>query len=59
MKLKIVAQELFYVLSGAIAVFFVMETVWPRIILAYINVSLVLIIWFIVATIILAIPEKK
>lgn len=58
-KLKVIFQELFYALTGAVVIFFALETVWPRIVLAYINVSEVLILWMIIAIILLLIPEKK
>lgn len=57
-KVRLIIQELFYVLSGAVFVFFVLELAWPRVVLAYINVSLVLILWLVIAIILLVIPER-
>lgn len=59
MKIKIIFQELFYVLSGALLVFLILESFWPRVVLAYINVSAVLIVWMVIAIILLSIPERK
>jgi hypothetical protein len=58
-KLKIIFQELFYALSSALLIFASLEFFWPRIVLAYINISLVLIIWLIIVIILVSIPERK
>ncbi len=42
---KIIIQEIFYVLTGALAIFAVMESVWPGVVLAYININAVLLFW--------------
>lgn len=52
-KLNIIIQELFYVLTGALVIFVLMEIVWPGIVLAYINVNWVLILWVIAGMIVL------
>lgn len=46
-------KEIFYLLSGALAIFILMELVWPGIALAYINLSWLLILWFINGIVIL------
>jgi hypothetical protein len=38
-------QELFYVLLAAIIIFGVLELLWPRLVLAYININWLLIGW--------------
>lgn len=52
-KIEIVIQELFYVLTGALVIFVLMEIVWPGLVLAYINVNWVLILWVIAGMIVL------
>lgn len=44
-KIIIILEELFYVLTGGIAVFVALELVWPGVVLAYININWVLILW--------------
>jgi hypothetical protein len=50
---KILLKEIFYVLTGALVIFSVMELFWDRIVLAYINISWVLILWLLIAIFIL------
>lgn len=58
-NLYILSQELFYVLTGAIGIFFAMELVWERIVLAYINLSWVLILWVINVMLLLLLTSKN
>ena len=39
--------ELFYILSASLLIFTVFELFWPRLVLAYININLILIFWLI------------
>jgi hypothetical protein len=48
MKLKIFFEELFYFLTAALAIFFVLELIWPRIVLAYFNFSWLLMFWLLI-----------
>jgi len=50
---EIIIKEFFYVLSGSLLVFIILELIWPRIVLAYLNISLVLILWLLTAIFIL------
>ncbi|MBL7058395.1 hypothetical protein ISS03_03590 [Patescibacteria group bacterium] len=50
----LITKEFFYALTVALVLFFIMELVWPRMVLAYINVNMVLIFWVVSATILLA-----
>ena len=45
-NIKIIIRELFYVFTGALVFFGLMEMIWPRIIIAYINLNWILILWF-------------
>jgi len=51
-QLKIVILEFFYCLSFLLLFFYIMELVWPKIILSYLNLSQVLIFWLIIGIII-------
>lgn len=53
-----IVKEIFYVLTGTLSVFVLMELVWPGVVLAYININWVLIIWLIVSIIII-VHDKK
>lgn len=53
LKLSLFLKELFYALTGALAVFVVMEIFWPGIVLAYININYVLIFWLAAGIVIL------
>jgi hypothetical protein len=52
-------EELFYCLSGALFLFFLMELFWNRIVLSYININLVLIVWLIIGIMLLVINRKN
>ena len=54
-----IAKELFYVLTGAMLVFIVMELFWPGVVLAYININWLLIFWLIVGIVILVLESRK
>jgi amino acid transporter len=51
-------QELFYVLLGAIVIFSVLELLWPRMVLAYINPNWLLLAW-VVSGILLVITNHE
>ena len=51
-KINLYLREVFYVLNGAIFIFFLMELAKPRIILAYFNINYLLIIWVLIAIVI-------
>jgi cell division protein FtsW (lipid II flippase) len=53
-KIDLYSRELFYVLNGAIFIFFVMELIKPRIVLAYFNLNYLLIIWVFLAIVIVS-----
>ena len=42
-----ILKELFYVFTGALVVFCFLEIIITNLVLAYININLVLIIWFV------------
>lgn len=54
----LIFRELFYVISLAIVVFATMEFLWPKIILAYFNLNILLIAWFINAIVMLALSNE-
>ncbi len=43
-----VLKEFFYVLTGTLAIFSLLELAWPGVVLAYININWVLIFWLII-----------
>ena len=51
-KIDLILKEIFYVLNGAIFVFFLLEILKPRIILSYFNINYLLIIWVFLAIVI-------
>ena len=59
MTTKQIAEEIFYILSGAIAIFVLLEIVWPGVVLAYININWVLIFWLVNVIVILTINKSK
>lgn len=58
-KIRTLSQELWYVLTGALAVWSILELIWPGVILAYINMNVVLIFWLINSIILLVIQNNK
>ena len=50
---QIIIEEIFYVLTGALAVFTGLELVWPGVVLAYININAVLLFWLIFGILVL------
>ncbi len=50
----LVSRELFYVLSASLIIFMVLEIIHPFLVLAYINISYVLIFWLVVGIVVLA-----
>ncbi|MBU1901910.1 hypothetical protein KKG82_06130, partial [Patescibacteria group bacterium] len=59
LKIKTIARELFYVLTGALVIFCAMELAWDRVVLAYININWVLILWGINVMVLLIISKDK
>ena len=54
-----ILYEFFYVLTGALIIFCAMEIVCPRVVLAYININLVLLFWFLAGIVILVENKKE
>lgn len=54
-----IIKELFYVLTGALIAFVLMEIIWPGIVLAYINISWVLLFWLLNVILILLNAAKE
>lgn len=57
-NIKIISQELFYVLTVVLIIFFVIELLFPGMVLAYININWVLIFWVINVILILVLTKK-
>ncbi len=55
----LILQELFYVLTGALIIFCLLELIWPGVILAHININFVLLLWLIIGIINLIIYKEK
>jgi hypothetical protein len=58
-NVKIITEELFYMLTIALAVFVVMEIIKPRMILNYFNLNILLILWLLNAIILLVNSKKS
>ncbi len=52
-------QELFYALSGGLALFVAMEMIKPQIVIAYLSLSFWLLLWFLNAMILLLFKRPK
>ncbi|MFA6107115.1 MAG: hypothetical protein WC745_05620 [Patescibacteria group bacterium] len=52
-------KETFKALTAAVIVFAAMELFWPGMVIAYLNLNLVLIFWFLNSIIILVLDNKK
>jgi len=50
---RIIIRESFYFLAALLAVFIILEMIWPHIILAYLNLNYLLVILLIVGLILL------
>jgi hypothetical protein len=57
MKLLLILKEMFYALSGAIAIFFLMEFIKPGIVIAHLNLNLLLILWLIIGIFLITLSE--
>lgn len=53
-----ILKEIFYVLTGALVAFVLLETVWTGVVLAYININWVLIFWLFFGIMILIIDNN-
>ncbi|MFA6393329.1 MAG: hypothetical protein WCW25_00430 [Patescibacteria group bacterium] len=56
--MKIFFKETFKVLTAGMVIFAGLELIWPGMVIAYINLNLVLIFWFINSIIILVLTDK-
>ncbi len=54
----LMARELFYVLTGALAIFIVLEIIHPFLVLAYINIGYVLIFWLLAGIVVLVLTRN-
>ena len=54
----LITREFFYTLTMALVCFFIMELIWPRIVLSYININIVLIFWVINASVMFIVNDK-
>ena len=58
-KLNIILREMFYVTSGALIIFSVLELIHPKIVLVYVNINYLLIFWLIIGIFILLTKFEK
>ena len=56
--MRLILQEIFYILSASLVVFGVLEILWSNVILFYINLNLVLILWFLNGIMLLALKKE-
>lgn len=56
-----IIKEIFNALTAAIAIFFVLELIWPGMAIAYLNLNIMLIFWLISSIILMfaSKPEEK
>ncbi len=52
-NILMIISEFFYVLTGSLVVFSLLELIWPGVVLAYINLNWVLILWLFAGIIVL------
>lgn len=58
-NILMIISEFFYVLTGSLVVFSLLEMVWSGVVLAYINLNWVLILWLFAGIIVLINPIDK
>lgn len=58
-KVRLLTIELFYVLTGALVIFSLIELTWERIVLSYINLNYVLILWMLNVMVLLLLTSNK
>jgi len=58
-NINLISEELFYALTGALAVFIILEIAWPGVVLAYININWVLILWLAIGIVILITKDNS
>jgi hypothetical protein len=56
---RLIIREAFFAVSAAVVVLFVMEAVWPNLVLAYLNLNLILIFWLIIGIVRIITVETK
>jgi hypothetical protein len=49
MKIKIIIREIFYFLSAGLVIFWLMEIIKPRIVLAYLDLNWLFLFWLLAA----------
>lgn len=54
-----ISKELIYVLTAAILIFSLLESVWPGVVSAYLNMNWLLILWLVDGILLLALSEKN
>lgn len=59
MKMRIIIEELFCFIGSAMIVFFGMELLWPRIVLAYFNYTWLILVWLLAGIILLFLPREE
>jgi hypothetical protein len=59
MKLFVFIREMFYFLTASLVIGAILELVFPRMVLAYINLNFLLLVWFVFGIILLVFPLNK
>jgi hypothetical protein len=59
MKLIIVVREIFYFLTISLLVFFAMELIKPRMVLAYVNLNWLLLFWLLTGIAVLFLSREE
>jgi hypothetical protein len=58
MKTKIIIQEIFYFLSAGLIIFWLMEIIKPRIVLAYLDLNWLFLLWLLATIAMLFLPNE-
>ena len=58
-NIRKILHETFYVLTGALVIFGILELIWSRAVISYINLNWVLILWALNVILLLLISYKK
>jgi len=58
-NINLIFKEFFYVLTGALVVFVILEIAWPNVVIAYLNLNWVLLAWLFAGIIVLLTEKNK
>ena len=59
MSKKTILREIFYCFTGILVIFFILEIIFPNIILAYVNINVLLLLWLIIGILIIGLNKNS